>query len=83
MIDVYPILAQIKTCKDDAKLLDLISAASMSLIQNNYPYIPRIIQQVKKINESMSGNGVVHLELKMYNGDITEGVFHEVTKIRF
>lgn len=79
----YTTLAQIKSCKDDAKLLDLVSKLSMTLIENNYPYVPKIINQLRKVNEDMEGNGVVHIELKVYKGQITEGVFHEVTKCRF
>lgn len=83
MKDIYPKLAQIKTCKDDAKLLDLIGSLALDLIENNYPYVPKVIAQVKKANESMDGNGVVHIELKLYKGAVTEAVFHEVTKLKF
>lgn len=83
MTDITPLLAQIKMCKDDTKLLDLIGNLSMVLIENNYPYVPRMIAQVKRVNDEMEGNGVVHLELKMYKGDVVEAVFHEVTKVKF
>ena len=83
MTDIYPMLAQIKVCKDDDKLLDLIGSLSLALVENNYPYVPRVIAQVKRVNEEMNGSGVVHLELKMYNGKIIEGVFHEITKVKF
>lgn len=83
MSDVYVTLAKIKACKDDAVLLELVSELALTLVQNNYPYVPKIISQVTKINEGMNGNGVVHLELKMYDGKVTEGVFHEITKFKF
>lgn len=83
MKDIYPKLAQIKNCKDDVKMLDLIGSLALDLIENNYPYVPKVIAQVKKAKENMDGNGVIHVELKMYKGDITEAVFHEVTKLKF
>lgn len=83
MKDIYPKLAQIKNCKDDVKMLDLIGSLALDLIENNYPYVPKVIAQVKKAKENMDGNGVIHIELKMYKGDITEAVFHEVTKLKF
>lgn len=82
-MEIPQLLARIKGCKDDAELLSLVGDLSLKLIENNYPYVPRVIAQIAKVNDNMGGNGVVHLELKMYKGDVTEAVFHEVTKLRF
>lgn len=82
-MEVPQLLAKIKNCKDDAELLKLVGDLSLKLIETNYPYVPRLIQQVKQVNTNMDGNGVVHLELKMFRGDVTEAVFHEVTRLKF
>lgn len=82
-MEVPQLLAKIKSCKDDAELLKLVGDLSLRLIETNYPYVPRLIQQVKQVNTNMEGNGVVHLELKMFRGDVTEAVFHEVTRLKF
>lgn len=82
-MEIPQLLLRIKACKDDTELLKLVGDLALKLIETNYPYIPRVIQQVRKTNESMDGNGVVHLELKMFKGEITEAVFHEVTKLKF
>lgn len=82
-MEVPQLLAKIKNCKDDAELLKLVGDLSLKLIETNYPYVPRLIQQVKQVNTNMGGNGVVHLELKMFRGDVTEAVFHEVTRLKF
>jgi len=42
-----------------------------------------MVQQVKKVNDNMEGNGVVHIQLKMFKGDVQEAVFHEITKLKF
>lgn len=82
-MEVPQLLAKIKNCKDDTELLKLVGDLSLKLIETNYPYVPRLIQQVKQVNTNMEGNGVVHLELKMFRGDVTEAVFHEVTRLKF
>lgn len=82
-MEIPQLLLRIKACKDDTELLKLVGDLALKLIETNYPYIPRVIQQVRQTNQNMDGNGVVHLELKMFKGEITEAVFHEVTKLKF
>lgn len=77
------ILAEIQKAKGNEKVLDLIADLTSILIERNYPYMPSIIKQIKKTNENMGGNGIVHVELKLYKGEIQEAVFHEVTKVKF
>lgn len=74
---------KIKNCNSEEELMDLLGSLSMELLEKNYPYIPRIISQVRSINDGMEGNGVVHLELKIYKGEVSEATFHEVTKVKF
>ena len=77
------ILAMIQKAKDEQQVLDHIADLTAILIEKNYPYMPGIIKQLKKTNEAMNGNGIVHIELKLFKGEVQEAVFHEITKIKF
>jgi hypothetical protein len=76
-------IESIRSIRSDTELLDYIGRVSAELIEKNYPYVPRVVEQIKRINEQMGGNGIVHIELKIYQGKVTEAVFHEVTKLKF
>lgn len=81
--EVSRLLQELSNSKDQRKILNLVGSLSAILIEQNYPYIPKMVQQVKKVNENMEGNGVVHIQLKMFKGDVQEAVFHEITKLKF
>lgn len=77
------LLSKIKGCKDDKQLLSLVGDLSGILINNNYPYVEKLIEQINRVNDNMNGNGTVHVELKIFKGEVQEAVFHEVTKVKF
>ncbi len=81
--EVSRLLQELSNSKDQRKILNLVGSLSAILIEQNYPYIPKMVQQVKKVNDNMEGNGVVHIQLKMFKGDVQEAVFHEITKLKF
>lgn len=48
------------------------------LIENNYPYIPKIAQQVKEVD-----SGMVNVELKVVDKRVVQAVFHNLVKVSF
>lgn len=61
--------------ENNKQLEDKIIAATLEAIQKQYPYILDIMDEVKK-----TGNGVVDLSIRVYNGGVTDLVFTKVTR---
>jgi hypothetical protein len=61
--------------ENNKKIEDQIIQATLGAIQKKYPYILDIMDEVKK-----TGNGVVDLSIRVYNGSVTDLVFTNVTR---
>lgn len=60
---------------NNKQIEDQIIQATLDAIQKKYPYILDIMDEVKK-----TGNGVVEMSIRVYNGGVTDLVFTNVTR---
>lgn len=61
--------------ENNKQIEDQIIQATLDAIKNKYPYLLDIMDEVKK-----TGNGVVDLSIRVYNGSVTDLVFTKVTR---
>lgn len=69
--------------EDELEFAKLFVETMAIVIDRNYPYMTRIINQVKESEERMEGYGDIVIQLRMWNGKMQQAVFNEVTKIKF
>lgn len=61
--------------ENNQMLEDQIIEATLDAIKKKHPYILDIMDEIKK-----TGNGVVEMSIRVYNGNVTDLVFTNVTR---